>query len=107
METISQSAPGLSGAALVWRFYCTMTEALLLIGCVIALCTLMGRFLDRLAVPSLLIFIALGMCFGENGLLRIHFNDYYTVNLICSVSLIFIMFYGCLLYTSPSPRDCS
>ena len=36
-----------------------MTEALLLIGCVIALCTLMGRFLDRLAVPSLLIFIAL------------------------------------------------
>lgn len=39
-----------------------MTEALLLIGCVIALCTLMGRFLDRLAVPSLLIFIALGMC---------------------------------------------
>lgn len=60
-----------------------MTEALLLIGCVIALCTLMGRFLDRLAVPSLLIFIALGMCFGENGLLRIHFNDYYTVNLCC------------------------
>ena len=71
-----------------------MTEALLLIGCVIALCTLMGRFLDRLAVPSLLIFIALGMCFGENGLLRIYFNDYYAVNLICSVSLIFIMFYG-------------
>ena len=71
-----------------------MTEALLLIGCVIAICTLMGRFLDRLAVPSLLIFIALGMCFGENGLLRIYFNDYYAVNLICSVSLIFIMFYG-------------
>lgn len=71
-----------------------MTEALLLIGCVIALCTLMGRFLDRLAVPSLLIFIALGMCFGENGLLHIQFDDYYAVNLICSVSLIFIMFYG-------------
>lgn len=71
-----------------------MTEALLLIGCVIALCTLMGRFLERLAVPSLLIFIALGMCFGENGLLHIRFDDYYAVNLICSVSLIFIMFYG-------------
>ena len=85
---------GLSGAGPVWRFCCAMTEALLLIGCVIALCTLMGRFLDRLAVPSLLIFIALGMCFGENGLLRIYFNDYYAVNLICSVSLIFIMFYG-------------
>ena len=71
-----------------------MNEALLLMGCVILLCTLMGRYLDRLAVPSLLIFIALGMCFGENGLLRIPFDDYDAVNVICSASLIFIMFYG-------------
>lgn len=71
-----------------------MNEALLLMGCVILLCTLMGRYLDRLAVPSLLIFIALGMCFGENGLLRIPFDDYNAANVICSASLIFIMFYG-------------
>ena len=71
-----------------------MTEALLLMCCVILLCTLMSRFLERLAVPSLLIFIALGMCFGENGLLRIAFDDYNAANLICSASLIFIMFYG-------------
>ena len=71
-----------------------MTGVLLLTGCVILLCTLMGRFLDRLAVPSLLIFIALGMFFGEDGLLRIPFNDYNAANVICSVSLIFIMFYG-------------
>ena len=71
-----------------------MTEALLLMGCVILLCTLMSRFLERLAVPSLLIFIALGMCFGENSLLRIAFDDYNAANLICSASLIFIMFYG-------------
>lgn len=71
-----------------------MNEALLLMGCVILLCTLMGRYLDRLAVPSLLIFIALGMCFGENGLLRIPFDDYDAANVICSGSLIFIMFYG-------------
>ena len=71
-----------------------MNEALLLMGCVILLCTLMGRYLDRLAVPSLLIFIDLGMCFGENGLLRIPFDDYDAANVICSASLIFIMFYG-------------
>ena len=71
-----------------------MNEALLLMGCVILLCTLMGRYLDRLAVPSLLIFIALGMCFGENGLLRIPFDDYDAANVICSASLIFIMFCG-------------
>ena len=34
------------------------------------------------------------MCFGENGLLRIFFDNYAVVNLICSTSLIFIMFYG-------------
>ncbi len=54
----------------------------------------MNRFLEKLAVPSLLIFLALGMCFGENGIFRIPFDDYAGVNLICSVCLIFIMFYG-------------
>ena len=71
-----------------------MTGVLLLTGCVILLCTLMGRFLDKLAVPSLLIFIALGMLFGENGLLRIPFDNYDAADVICSTSLIFIMFYG-------------
>ena len=71
-----------------------MNGAILLIGAVILICILMNRFLERIPVPSLLIFIALGMCFGENGIFRIVFNDYAAVNLICSVSLIFIMFYG-------------
>ena len=68
-----------------------MNGAILLIGAVILICILMNRFLERIPVPSLLIFIALGMCFGENGIFRIVFNDYAAVNLICSVSLIFIM----------------
>ena len=54
----------------------------------------MNRWVEKLAVPSLLVFMALGMCFGENGLLHIQFDDYVAVNAICSVSLIFIMFYG-------------
>ena len=60
----------------------------------ILICILMNRWVEKLAVPSLLVFIALGMCFGENGLLHIQFDDYAAVNTICSVSLIFIMFYG-------------
>ncbi len=63
-------------------------------GSVILICILMNRFLEKLAVPSLLIFLALGMCFGENGILRIPFDDYAGVSLTCSVCLIFIMFYG-------------
>lgn len=66
----------------------------MLIGAVILICILMDRFLEKLAVPSLLIFLGLGMCFGENGLFRIPFDDYAGVNLICSFSLIIIMFYG-------------
>lgn len=71
-----------------------MSEPLLLMGVVILICIVMNRFIQRLAVPSLLIFIALGMLFGENGLFRIPFSDYQVSSVICSFSLIFIMFYG-------------
>ena len=45
-------------------------------------------------MPSLLIFIGLGMLFGEDGIFRIVFDDYGVTETICSVSLIFIIFYG-------------
>lgn len=63
-------------------------------GVVILICILLNQFLEKIPVPSLLIFIALGMFFGENGVLKIPFNDYAVVNVICSICLIFIMFYG-------------
>ena len=34
------------------------------------------------------------MCFGVDGIFKISFDDYQFSELICSVSLIFIMFYG-------------
>lgn len=71
-----------------------MNESLLLMGTVILICILLNRFLEKIPVPSLLIFIGLGMLFGENGVLKIEFNDYTIVNTICSIGLIFIMFYG-------------
>lgn len=71
-----------------------MNEPLLLMGIVILIGILLNRFLERLPVPSLLFFIALGMVFGENGLFRIAFDDYEVVNTACSICLIFIMFYG-------------
>lgn len=71
-----------------------LNESLLLLGCVIFICILLNRFLEKLPIPSLLIFIGLGMLFGENGVLRIPFNDYEAVNVVCSICLIFIMFYG-------------
>ena len=71
-----------------------MNQIILLVGVVIMICVLMGRVTSRLAVPSLLIFIGLGMLFGEDGIFRIVFDDYGVTETICSVSLIFIIFYG-------------
>ena len=71
-----------------------MYAVLVLFGVVIIVCVLANRFTEKLGVPSLLAFLALGMCFGEDGLFQIPYNDYHTSEIICSVSLIFIMFYG-------------
>lgn len=71
-----------------------MNEPLLLVGCVILICILLNRFLEKLPIPSLLIFIGLGIFFGENGVLKIQFDNYGAVNIVCSICLIFIMFYG-------------
>ena len=71
-----------------------MNHLLLLAAIVLILCILMNRIAAKLPIPSLLMFIALGMCFGENGFLKIPFNDYEMSEAICSISLIFVMFYG-------------
>ena len=71
-----------------------MNEGILMISAVIVICILLNRVLERVPVPSLLIFLLLGILFGEDGILKISFNDYASVNLISSTCLIFIMFYG-------------
>lgn len=71
-----------------------MNEVLLLAGIVIMICILVHRLTFRLGVPSLLVFLALGMFFGVDGALHISFNDYRLSEIVCSIALIFIMFYG-------------
>ena len=39
-----------------------MDHVLLLVGTVILICILMNRWVEKLAVPSILVFIVLGMC---------------------------------------------
>ena len=68
---------------------------LLLMGVVIALCIFINRVTDKLKIPSLLLFIALGMLFGV--LLRPqigNFTDYGLGNVVCSICLVFVIFYG-------------
>ena len=71
-----------------------MPVYLLLITAVIFACVLLNKVSNKLGIPTLLAFILLGMLFGSDGLLKIPFDDYSFAEQICSIALIFIMFYG-------------
>ena len=73
-----------------------MTLALLLCATVIMICVASSKLSNRFGVPTLLLFIALGMIFGSDGLVKIPFDNYDFAGQVCSVALVFI----CLLYTS-------
>lgn len=64
------------------------------IGVVFILCILLNHLLARLPIPSLVIFLGLGVLFGVDGLFQISFDDYTLSETICSICLVFIMFYG-------------
>lgn len=61
---------------------------------VIAACVVCNRISSKLGVPMLLAFILLGMFFGSDGVVKIDFSNYMLTEQVCSVALIFIMFYG-------------
>lgn len=71
-----------------------MYNILLLAGLVIAVCVLSNRIASKLPVPSLLVFIGLGLLCGVDGPIHIHFNDYALTEFACCTGLLFIMFYG-------------
>ena len=71
-----------------------MALTLLVTSVVIISCIAFNKLSSRWGIPTLLIFILLGMFFGSDGFVKIPFENYSFAEQICSVSLIFIMFYG-------------
>ena len=71
-----------------------MDQWLFLVSVVLLLCVVTSKLLYRFGVPTLLIFMALGMLFGSEGPGGIQFDNYELTRDICSVALIFIIFYG-------------
>ncbi|MBS7009430.1 potassium/proton antiporter [Anaerostipes sp.] len=67
---------------------------LLLCAVVLLLCIFSNKISDKIGVPSLLIFMFLGMIFGSEGIFKIEFSDFRAAEHICTAALIFIMFYG-------------
>lgn len=71
-----------------------MINLMIICALVLLICVTSTKILYRFGVPILLIFMVLGMAFGSDGLVGIYFNDYELSSKICTIALIFIMFYG-------------
>ena len=72
-----------------------MITALALGSFIIIICIAAGQFLHRFGVPSLIMFLVLGVLAGSVGPWGyVTFHDYEVVEEICSVALVFIIFYG-------------
>lgn len=71
-----------------------MTVFLVTAACIMLVCVFLNRITDRVGIPILLAFILLGMLFGSDGIWKIAFSDFGFAEQVCSVALIFIMFYG-------------
>ena len=70
-------------------------NSILLIGAiVIIICMLCSQLSNKFGIPVLFFFILLGMIFGSDGLFKIPFEDFHFAENLCSVALIFIIFYG-------------
>ncbi len=67
---------------------------LLITATVMFLCVILNKISSKLGIPMLLAFILLGMVFGSDGIFKIPFDDFDLAEKICSIALIFIMFYG-------------
>ena len=71
-----------------------MVELMIISALVLIICITSTKVLYKFGVPMLLIFIILGMLFGSDGLVGIYFDNYNLTNQLCSLGLVFIMFYG-------------
>ena len=71
-----------------------MNNILFLSSVVIIVSIFMYRYLSKFGVPMLLVFISLGMIFGENGIFKISYENYELSRDICSFALIYIIFFG-------------
>ena len=71
-----------------------MSILILFCAIVILSCIITNKFSSKLGMPSLLFFMFLGVLFGSDGLLKISFDDYDLTAKLCSIGLLFIIFYG-------------
>lgn len=71
-----------------------MVNLILLVSFIIIICVIANQLSHKIGLPSLLLFLIIGMLFGSDGVFKIYFDNFYLSDIICTIALIFIMFYG-------------
>ena len=71
-----------------------MSETLLFCSIIMLSCVFVNLFSRKYGMPSLLLFMGLGMLFGSDGLFKIEFDDYNILQQLSTIALVFIIFYG-------------
>ena len=66
----------------------------LLASVVTIICVMFQNVSSKFGIPTLFVFIILGMLFGSDGIFKINFHDFAFAEQICSAALIIIMFSG-------------
>lgn len=67
---------------------------LLLIGFFVLASVFASKISDRFGVPAILVFVSIGMLAGEDGIGGIHFDNAEAANLLGTIALAFILFFG-------------
>lgn len=71
-----------------------MTEFIFFVAAIILFCVMAEKFSDKFGMPALIMFMFVGILFGSDGIFGIPFEDFVLAERLCSIALIFIMFYG-------------
>lgn len=71
-----------------------MQGFIIVISCVLLLAMVFSKIAYRFKIPSLILFLGMGMLFGSDGIVKIQFDDFIVAEQICSFALLMIIFYG-------------
>ncbi|MDQ0361075.1 potassium/proton antiporter [Breznakia pachnodae] len=71
-----------------------MNQYLLIVAIITIICIVSSKISAKIGLPSLLLFILIGMLFGSDGIFKIQFDDFVLSEQLCTIALIFIIFYG-------------
>ena len=72
----------------------TLPGVLLISAVIIFICIIANRVSYKIGVPTLLLFILSGIFFGQGPFFRETLINYNIAEKICSIALLFIIFYG-------------